>query len=83
MSAVEIPTRTGGRAGRARALHVVRGEEVSAHYRRLRYGKRIARARMAATMLSYVGRGSMAAMFGAAVITIVMAFLAVPNIPLP
>jgi len=38
---------------------------------------------MAATMLSYVGRGSMAAMFGAAVITIVMAFLAVPNIPLP
>jgi len=65
------------------AFHVVRDGEISASFRRRAFAHSVARTQRTVAARTYAALGSMAAAFTAAAVTIVWAFLAIPNTPLP
>jgi len=80
MSALEIVETTGPRR-RAQQLHVVREGEVPARIRRRAYAQAVARTQARLATRTYAALGSVAAVFTAAAVTMVWAFLGVPNLP--
>ena len=81
MSAVEISYDTATTT--VPCFHVVSDGEVSASFRRRAFARRAARAHSVVAAKTYTALGSMAAVFTAAAVTIVWAFLSIPNTPLP
>ena len=82
MSALSIPiTRFGDR--RSVELHIVRDGEISASQRRHQHARATARRQSWGTARTCAALGSVVTVFTMAMVTIVQAFLAVPNLPLP
>ena len=82
MSALSIPiTRSGDR--RSVELHIVKDGEMSANQRRRQHARATARRQSWATTRTCAALGSVLSVFTMAMVTIVQAFLAVPNLPLP
>ena len=82
MSAVEISFQADGEKVAPR-FHIVREGEISGNHRRRAFAQTQAHARSVVAAKTYAALGSMAAVFTAAAVTIVWAFLAIPNSPLP
>ena len=82
MSAQEISYEATSPAA-APAFHVVREGEISASFRRRAFAHSVAHAHSVVAAKTYAALGSMAAVFTAAAVTIVWAFLTIPNTPLP
>ena len=82
MSAAEI-SYAAGNLKAAPAFHVVAEGEISANFRRRAFARSVARAQRTVAVKTYTALGSMAAVFAAAAVTLVWAFLAIPNAPLP
>ena len=82
MSAVEISYETSNGTV-APVFHIVREGEISASFRRKTFAHRVARAHGIVAARTYAALGSMAAVFTAAAVTIIWAFLAIPNTPMP
>ena len=82
MSAVEISYDT-AKPEAVPSFHLVHDGEVSARFRRRAFAHRAAHAHSVAAARTYTALGSMAAVFTAAAVTMVWAFLSIPNTPLP
>ena len=82
MSAVEISYEATSTKGMP-AFHIVREGEISASNRRRAFARSAARTRGIVAAKTCAALGSMAAVFTAAAVTIVCAFLSIPNTPLP
>ena len=67
----------------APAFHIVREGEIPASFQRRAFARNVARTQRMVAAKTYAALGSMAAAFTAAAVTIVWAFLAIPNTPLP
>ena len=82
MSALEIsysPNQTKA----APRIHIVRDGETSAHFRRKVHQRGVARTTTYAIVRTYAGLGSITAVFMTAVVTLVAAFMSIPNTPIP
>jgi len=82
MSAVEISFQADSQKVAPR-FHVVREGETSSSHRRREFAQAHIHARGVIAAKTYAALGSMAAVFTAAAVTIMWAFLAIPNTPLP
>ncbi|MCL2483415.1 MAG: hypothetical protein FWF43_08415 [Propionibacteriaceae bacterium] len=71
--------------GRARLtrLHVVADGEVSAHSRRKAYAHAVTAAQAGASARAVAALTTVATVFASAAVTMIWAFLAIPNTPLP
>ena len=81
MSALEVSAVPS--APRSRSLHVVQDDEVSARVLRLAHSREVAKAHAKARAAALAGRGLVVAALASAWITMIYAFLAVPNLPIP
>lgn len=78
------PARPGEAASAAPPVfHIVRDGEVSAHARRLAYARHVAQVSRQATAWAGLKLTAVLALFASAGITIVWAFLEIPNTALP
>jgi len=82
MSAVEVTIGTSSIEAAPR-FHVVEDGEISARHRRRAFARNAARAHAVLAARTYAALGSIAAVFTAAGVTMVWAFLSIPNTPLP
>ena len=82
MSALYIPITRDDQPNLSR-LHVVRDGELPASHQRREHARATARAQSWATARTCAALGSVATVFAIAVATIIQAFLAIPNLPLP
>ncbi|MDR0487965.1 MAG: hypothetical protein LBG99_00920 [Propionibacteriaceae bacterium] len=82
MSALETSYLRGNPA-RGAHLHIVREGETSAHFRRKLYAQEISRARSWAQVRVYVNLSSALGFFAMALTSVAVAFLSIPNTPLP
>jgi len=69
--------------GRSARLSLVTAGDHSAAWNRRAHARAVARGRDWAVARTYAALGAVFTVFGAAVVTVVTAFLAVPNVPLP